>query len=171
MNVQFAQHRTEAVRVLYVVCSLIPIRQKAQPIPKRLLASRDRPHEESFLTYLRQVGHHLSGCAINDPGFACLRYKRPYNELLDAIDKLLVHAQKRERVAVIGVNDPVDLGFQLFFYHVQIPSRGNVMLLSNECSMRDARVSSTRAPLMAFPAVTPEGSAALPSGRVCLPHS
>ena len=61
---------------------------------------------------------------------ACGRNAR--DKLLGRVDELLVHAQNRKRIVVIGVNDAVDLGIELLFCHVMIrPVK--CMLLLDAC--------------------------------------
>ncbi len=116
MNVQLAEHRSEPVRVLEVVL-LAVVGLDAKAILERLLAALDDSREEPLVAHARQIGDRLSGLVVDDGDGARLRLIGPYHHLRFAVRGLGVHTQDREWVAVVGMNDAVDLCIQLILFH------------------------------------------------------
>ena len=163
VDVELAEHWAKAVRIFDVVGTLAAIGQQAEAVPEGLLAPRDHAHEESFLADLRQVGEDLSGCGIDNSYLSRLRQEGAHDDLLGRVDELLVHAQYRERVIVIRVNDAVDLRIEHFLCHILI--RPVAMQVCCWTHVRIGETASARVPLMARYTFTASGSAESEHGQ------
>ena len=114
VEVEFAQHRAEAVRVFDVVGVFAAVGQESQAVAERLLRPAIRPGEEALLADLRQIGDDATGRAVDHADLARLRQEGADHQLLRTAAPFPVHAEDGKGIVVIGVHDTVYFLVQRF---------------------------------------------------------
>src|SRR5262252_6832013 len=103
MNIELTEDRRETVDIVEFV--LDAAARYAQPIAERLLSIGDCSHEEAVPMNPNTLGGNVTRSRLDDSHLLRRRQHRPHvDPVIDA-----VHAEKRERVVVVGLDDGLDL--------------------------------------------------------------
>src|SRR6266446_9425371 len=103
MNVELTENRREPVDIVEFVLNAAV--RRAQPIAERLPSIGDRGHEEAIAMNPNTLGDNLPRRRLDDRHLLRRGQHCPHAD--PAIDA--VHAEKRERVVVAGLDDRLDL--------------------------------------------------------------
>ena len=115
IDVHLAEDRRKPVRIVDFMLAGLGVDPK--PVWESLAAgATHRPREHALAVHAGKFGDDDAVVRLDHPHPPGMRKKRPHRQTLFPV---LVHAEKRERIALLGGDDLLDVLFELLWRHVR----------------------------------------------------